>query len=132
MNTGWIRRVVGDPLGRRLVVYSLLISTVLSTIAAGIQLSYSYQRQRDDVSAIFDQIEEALASPLEKALWKFDFSQVDVILDGIFANDAVAKLTLAIPSGQSWTRGDGAGFDLENVYSLVMLIRADRISLLAN
>ncbi len=119
MNASPIRRAFGDSLGRRLVVYSLLISTVLSTIAAGIQLSFSYQRQRDDVSAIFDQIEEALASPLEKALWKFDFGQVDVILDGIFANDAVATLTLNIPSGQSWTRGDGADFDLENVYSLI-------------
>lgn len=119
MNTSWIERAFGDPLGRRLVVYSLLISTVLSTIAAGIQLSYSYQRQRDDVSEIFDQIEEALASPLEKALWKFDFGQVDVILDGIFANDAVATLTLSIPSGKTWKRGEGATFDLEKVYSLV-------------
>ncbi|KMW57185.1 sensory box histidine kinase/response regulator [Candidatus Rhodobacter oscarellae] len=119
MNTNWIKRAFGDPLGRRLVVYSLLISTVLSTIAAGIQLSHSYQRQREDVSAIFDQIEEALASPLEKALWKFDFGQVDVILDGIFANDAVATLTLSIPSGQTWQRGEGARFDLENLYTLI-------------
>ncbi|MEO0861227.1 MAG: ATP-binding protein [Pseudomonadota bacterium] len=119
MNTNWVKRAFGDPLGQRLVVYSLLISTVLSTIAAGIQLNQSYQRQRNDVSAIFDQIEEALASPLEKALWKYDFGQVDVILDGIFANDAVATLTLDIPSGKTWTRGDGADFDLEKVYPLV-------------
>lgn len=119
MNASWFRRAFEDPIGRRLVVYSLLISTVLSTIAAGIQLHHSYQRQRDDVSAIFDQIEKALASPLEKALWKFDFGQVDVILDGIFANDAVATLTLRIPSGKNWTRGEGAAFDLEKVYSLV-------------
>lgn len=119
MNTSLLKFACQDRLGLRLVLASLVISTVLSTIAAGIQLSFSYQRQRDDTSHVFDQIEEALAPPLEKALWKFNLDQVDVILDGIFANDAVATLTLVTPSGHSWERGQGEAFDLKRVYSLI-------------
>lgn len=114
-------RLFADRLGLRLVLASLLISTLLSTVAAGVQLSYSYKRQRHDTSAVFDQIEKALATPLEKALWKYDFEQVEVILDGIFANDAVATLTLTAPSGDHWTRGADAPFDLQQSYSLFHL-----------
>lgn len=119
MRDNLFKRAFGDRLGLRIVLASLLISTALSTIATGIQLSSSYQRHRDDVSKIFDQIEEALASPLEKALWKFDFEQVDLILDGLYANSAVTTLTLEIPSGRSWERGQGESSDLKQVYSLI-------------
>ena len=119
MKAQFVRNALHDRLGIRLVVYSLLISTVLSAFAAGIQLTDSYQRQKDGVADIFQQIEQALTSPLEKALWKFDFGQVDVILDGIYANDAVAKITLESVTGEYWQRGDGEVFDLTQSNSLV-------------
>lgn len=105
-------------LGFRLVVASLLVSTVLSAVAAAIQLYDSYLRQRYEIAAIFDQIEKALTPPLEKALWKFDFEQVDVILDGIVANEAVATLKLTTPSHYTWERGAGSDYDLTQVYEL--------------
>lgn len=118
MNLSVYKRAFSDRLGLRLVLISLLISTCLSALATGFQLYVSYQQQRDDITRVFDQIGRVIVSPLETALWKFDNEQVDVILDGVFSNEAVAVLTLETPNGNRWERGQGEAFDLQQRYEL--------------
>lgn len=101
--SGWLER---NRLGARLVVASLLVSSVLSVFAAGVQLLSSYSRQRDEAIARFELVTIAVLQPLEQALWTFDLSQVDLILDGIMTNSSASYLHLSTPTGHEWVRGD--------------------------
>lgn len=87
---------------------SLLVGSVLSIFSTGIQLAVSYERQRNDATAILDQIETALIDSIEFGLWTFDFDQIDIILDGIARNEAVSYLELTSTTGERWTRGTPA------------------------
>jgi len=108
-----------DPLGFRLVLASVLIGSVLSIFSTGVQLLVSFESQKNEATAVFDQIETALAETLELALWTFDFDQVNIILDGIASNQNVTRLELVTPTGHRWTRGTATEAPLEQVYDLV-------------
>ncbi|MEL6452049.1 MAG: ATP-binding protein [Pseudomonadota bacterium] len=107
-----------DRLGLRLVILSLLVGSVLSVFSTGIQLLTSFERQKQDTTNSLDEIEAALTETLERALWTFDFAQVDIILDGIATNEAVTYLQLVSPTGHSWTRGQTRQSPLKREYSL--------------
>ncbi len=107
-----------NSLGARLVVYSLLIGSVLSVFSTGVQLLLSYQSQRDDATAVLDQIDQALRQTLEFALWTLDFDQIDVILDGVAANEAVSYLELTSVTGDRWERGAAREESPSQIYAL--------------
>ncbi|MGD1926193.1 MAG: ATP-binding protein [Paracoccaceae bacterium] len=92
-------------LGRRLVLYMVLSSALLSGVAAGFQLYFSYDRDRGVALQTFETVESSFTLGLEKAVWEFNFSQVNALLDGIAAKSAVVGVTLTAETGQVWHRG---------------------------
>ena len=98
----WIRR---ELLSYRLVLASLLIGTVLSVFSTGVQLYTSFSRQKADATQELDLLEKALAPSLARALWEFNFSQVEIILEGLVTEPFVGSIQLSSPTGHQWSRG---------------------------
>lgn len=113
------RNLLRDSLGLRLVLISLLIGSILSVFSTGIQLLFSYDRQKSDATAILDQIDVTLGETLELALWTFDFDQINTILDGLATNESVAYVALVSETGEQWTRGNPVHRPMSQQYSLV-------------
>ena len=110
---------IDNRLGFRLVVISLLIGSVLSVFTTAIQLVVSYQRQKGDAVAILDQVEDTLLNSLEFALWTFDFSQVNILLDSLIRDEAVTSLHVSSETGHAFERGTIEQSDQIQVYALV-------------
>ncbi len=92
-------------LGRKIVAMMIAGSAVLSVGATGVQLYLAYERDR---ARVFDElaiIEDSFRDGLESALWTFNFDQVNVLLDGIFAQHDIVYLRLITPTGNAWERG---------------------------
>ena len=89
----------------RLVLASLLIGTVLSVFSTGVQLYTSFSRQKADATQELDLLEKALAPSLARALWEFNFSQVEIILEGLVTEPFVGSIQLSSPTGHQWSRG---------------------------
>ncbi|WP_425041048.1 ATP-binding protein [Primorskyibacter sp. S187A] len=113
-----ILNIFRNSLAIRLVIASLVISSVLSVFSTGVQLFATYQRETNVAIAGLDKVELALAESLEQALWTFDFEQVEIILAGLRSNASVAQLTLTTPTGQSWQLGEGEGSSIVRRYVL--------------
>ncbi|MGC3937281.1 hypothetical protein ACOTTU_05705 [Roseobacter sp. EG26] len=99
---------MGDPLNnrlaKRLLVWVLVCSALLSALATTVQLYANFQRQE---AALFDvkvQIEKGFAQSLSSALWSYDTEQVDLLLDGIFAEADISSLKLS-SDDLVWERG---------------------------
>lgn len=108
-----------DRLGLRLVVVTLLVSTLFSAFAAGVQLYLSYQRQVGTAFQVVDRVSATALDPLQNALWQFDFEQVDIILRGIQADPAVAHVLLNSTTGHVFEYGDEAYNERLNRFDLV-------------
>ncbi|WP_147111034.1 ATP-binding protein [Tateyamaria sp. syn59] len=115
----FVRRALRDRLGLRLVVMTLLVSTVFSAFAAGIQLYLSYQRQVGAAFQIVDRVSATSVDPLQNALWQFDFDQVDIILRGIQSDPAVAHVQLQSTTGHMFEYGDPEYTERRNEFDLV-------------
>jgi len=111
-------RFFTDPLGYRLVLASLLIGSVLSVFSTGTQLLTSFNRQKEEATAVFTQIETVLADTLEQALWTFDFDQVNILLDGIASNEDITHVELISQTGHRWERGAPSEAPVQRVYDL--------------
>lgn len=96
----------GKGLGRRIVTLMILASAALSIIAAAVQLWAEYQRDLGIVLSEFSIVQDSFLSSLENALWQFNFSQVEVLLDGIHAQADVVAVRLEANTGQNWDRGE--------------------------
>ncbi|MEM9341651.1 MAG: ATP-binding protein [Pseudomonadota bacterium] len=98
-------RFWGFGLGRRLVTWMILVSALLSVLAAAAQLWVSYKRDLGSVLSEFTIVEESFLSSLENALWEFNLPQIEVLLDGVLAQIDVVGLTLVSETGETWERG---------------------------
>lgn len=107
-----LKRFTSDHLGLRLVVLSLLISTALSAIAAALQLYGSYQRQRADLIHVVTEIERAFVPTLQAALWRFDQTQVQIILESIATVEGISYVSLSPQIGNQMFSGVQASQDL--------------------
>ncbi|WP_299046282.1 ATP-binding protein [uncultured Tateyamaria sp.] len=115
---GFVRTALRDPLGLRLVVATLLISTLFSAVASSVQLYLSYQRQVGTAFQVVDRVSASALEPLQNALWQFDFEQVDIILRGIQSDPAVAHVMLASTTGHSFEYGDQSYLERETTFEL--------------
>lgn len=95
-------------LGRKIVMLMIAVSALFSVGAAGIQLYLSYERDRARAFSAFDIIETSFRDGLERALWEFNFRQVEALLNGIFTQQDIVYLKLDAETGQSWQRGSAA------------------------
>lgn len=115
---GVVRTALSDRLGLRLVLATLLISTLFSAVASGVQLYLSYQRQVGSALEIVGRVSATSLEPLQNALWQFDFEQVDIILRGIQSDPAVAHVVLNSSTGHRFEYGDPTYLERETVFAL--------------
>lgn len=91
-------------LGRRIVALMLVASAVLSIFASTVQLMAYYQRGVERVRGEFNVVETSFRTGLQNALWEFNFAQVEVLADGIFAQQDISAVTLVATTGQRFER----------------------------
>ncbi|MBY5934104.1 hypothetical protein KUV51_13935 [Tateyamaria omphalii] len=115
----FVRTALKDRLGLRLVLVTLLVSTVFSAFAAGVQLYLSYQRQVGTAFQVVDRVSATSVDPLQNALWQFDFDQVDIILRGIESDPAVAHVELQSTTGHLFEYGDPDYVERRTEFDLV-------------
>lgn len=118
MLQGILHRLLPDRLSLRLVVASLFISSILTVFATAIQVYSSYERQRQDTLAIFDQVQLVIQRSLEQALWEFDFDQIETILDGLYSHQEIAFVSLVSSTGHQWQRGTPGQEPEQGVFAL--------------
>lgn len=99
-------------LGAKIVALMIAASAVLSVGAASVQLYLSYLQDRDRVLNELTIVEESFKDGLETALWQYNFEQVEVLLDGVFASQDIVYLRLQTSIGDGWELGESAGSDL--------------------
>ncbi|WP_299655757.1 HAMP domain-containing sensor histidine kinase [uncultured Tateyamaria sp.] len=121
----FVRTALRDRLGLRLVVVTLLVSTLFSAVAAGVQLYLSYQRQVGTAFQVVDRVSATALEPLQNALWQFDFEQVDIILRGIQSDPAVAHVLLNSSTGHVFEFGDSEYKERKTNFELVHQVDGD-------
>lgn len=92
-------------LAYKLLIGVLVCSTILSALATSVQLYLTFQRQDAVLRDITGEIERGFGQSLSVALWSFDETQVNKILDGIHAQADIAYLKLSADTGRIWERG---------------------------
>ena len=107
-----------DRLSLRLVLASVLIGSILSIFSTGVQLYSSFERQKEDATAELDKLEQALAPSLARALWEFNFDQVEIALDGLITDDTIGFANLTSSTGQVWNRGELTNIATTRTYTL--------------
>ena len=116
----WFTR---QSLGRRIVALMILGNVLLSCVATGIQLFIAYDRGRDEVLDTLSVIENSFQDSLSAALWKFDFQQAEIVIDGIFAKSDLQFLKLESTTGQVWQRGEpDTTADIEHVLPIAFVV----------
>ncbi len=114
-----LNKKIGGRLGLHLVGVMVLISAVLSSIAAGVQLYSNYERERAHVIGSFESIERSFVPSLTAALWEFNFDQAETLLDGIASNVDVAYIEINAASGEQFIRGQAdSKLDEERYFDL--------------
>lgn len=106
-------------LSLRLVVASLIISSVLSVFATGLQLYFSYASQKRDAVAGLQLVEETLADPLSRGLWEFNLEIVQAILEGVVASDFIKAVALDAPTGHAWHLGEPEPGQYQEIFPLI-------------
>lgn len=84
----------------------ILFSALLSLLASGFQLYLSYRTDLSRIMAELDVIETSFLIGLGNALWNFNFDQVEVLVEGIFAQADIVGVDLAADTGQQFLRGE--------------------------
>ncbi len=93
-------------LARRIVAYMILASAALSLLAAAVQLYSSYRSDLERVMTELDVVETSFLSGLENALWQFNAPQVNVLIEGIYAQADIAAVTLTSQTGEVFNLGE--------------------------
>ena len=87
-------------IARRLVVYILIFSSV---VTLGLTLNQLYQEYSYDISRIdarFQQIQETNRAVLEENLWLLNYQSIDLLFDGILRDRDIAYLEITDENGE--------------------------------
>lgn len=76
-------RIFKGRIARRLIIYIVLFSSLITLIATGIQLYHEYHQDINDIDARFSQIEASNLQSIAEAVWVADRTQLRILLDGI-------------------------------------------------
>lgn len=88
----------GSRIGRRLMTYVLVFSTLLTLMISAVQLKFNYDKELDELERRFVQIEKSYLKSLETAVWRLDHEQLDTLLKGILTLRDIAHIEIAIDS----------------------------------
>lgn len=88
----------------RLALATLLVSVLVSIVAAGVQLDLLYRQQIDSANQTMDEIGRTFVPSLAAGLWAVDQARVDLLMDGLARMPGVAYARLD-SEGQRVERG---------------------------
>jgi signal transduction histidine kinase/ActR/RegA family two-component response regulator len=82
---GLIKKIPGwkSRIGRRLIVYILLFSSVITLIGTGLQLYLDFDRDIKSIHTIFKQVESSYLQSIINSLWVSDDELLRIQLEGI-------------------------------------------------
>jgi PAS domain S-box-containing protein len=73
------------PLGKTLIVYIVLFSSIITFGTTGFQLYREYSQSLDVIDANFRQMETSSLPSITSAVWTIDLNQLEILLDGVLA-----------------------------------------------
>lgn len=114
-----LKAIFQSRLSLRLIVASLIISSVLSVFSTAVQLYLSYESQKRDAAAGLLLVRETVTTPLSRGLWEFNQDIVRAILEGIVTSDFIDAVALDTPTGLSWQLGDSSPEQYEETLPLI-------------
>jgi diguanylate cyclase (GGDEF)-like protein/PAS domain S-box-containing protein len=116
--SAWTGR--GNRLGRRLAIYILLFSAVITTILTALQIRTDYTK---DVSAVEDnlmQIEVGMVGSIAESLWNFDAAALKVQLNDMLNISDIVHVALHAPNQEAliFSTKTASSHNIEKTFTL--------------
>lgn len=112
-----------DPLGRRVLAYILVCSTLLAILSTGLQLLLDYRHGVSGIELRLDEIESGYADSLGASLWTMDEQQTAKQLEGIAKLPGVVGVELRDPAEKLLARAGAARAPAANTIKRAIPIR---------
>ncbi|MBE1424290.1 PAS domain S-box-containing protein [Desulfomicrobium macestii] len=96
---------VSGRLGRKLLLWILLGSTVFTVLGTVVQLTFDYRNDREAMLSQLEQIRTSRLSSLTSALWHLDEVQILVQLEGVLEMRDMMYAEVITPEGIRYFRG---------------------------
>lgn len=93
-------------LGRKLLLWILLGSTVVTVLGTMVQLTIDYRKDKEAMLAQLDQIRTSRVSSLTSALWHLDEVQILVQLEGVLELRDMRFAEVITPEGIRFFKGE--------------------------
>lgn len=103
-----LRTDVSGRLGRKLLLWVLLGSTLFTVLGTMVQLTIDYRKDKDEMLSQLEQIRTSRVSSLTSALWHLDEVQILVQLEGVLELRDMRFAEVITPEGIRFFRGERA------------------------
>jgi PAS domain S-box-containing protein len=119
---------VSGRLGRKLLFWVLLGSTLFTVLGTMVQLTIDYRKDKEEMLAQLEQIRTSRVSSLTSALWHLDEMQILVQLEGVMELRDMRFAEVITPEGIRFFKGERGDEDTLMVQKFPLQYRAlDRI-----
>jgi len=99
-----LKRRNARPLGRRITLYTIVFSSVITLIISILQLTNEFTDRQSAVERQLDGIDVLLPS-IAESVWTFNEAQINLALQALTSMPHVQEATIATPEGKVWSRG---------------------------
>jgi len=103
-----LRTDVSGRLGRKLLLWVLLGSTLFTVLGTMVQLTIDYRNDKEEMLSQLEQIRTSRVSSLTSALWHLDEVQILVQLEGVLELRDMRFAEVITPEGIRFFRGERA------------------------
>ena len=118
-------------IGKVLLVWIVLFSSLMTVVLSGIQLYIDYQVELDTIETRLHEIENSYKGSIEASLWNVDVRQLEIQLEGIKRLPDVQSVIIEekqnIGSAIFLQKGNSGGQVIERQYDLIHVDGADTI-----
>ena len=88
-----------NQIGKRMVLYILLFSSIVTLILTAIQLYRDYQYDLSLIDAGFDEIQTTNQQVLEDHIWLLNYQSMNLLLDGMLRHQDIVYLQITDEEG---------------------------------
>jgi diguanylate cyclase (GGDEF)-like protein len=100
-------------IGRRLIVYIIGFSSLITLLISAIQLGLEYRELRDDMESTLDGVRLHVPS-VTRSVWDFDEQKIQLTLDALAQLPNIARVSIATnDEGKHWSAGKPGGSNAE-------------------
>lgn len=92
------------PLGRRIILYTIVFSSVITLIISILQLTNEFTDRQSAVKRQLDSVEILLPS-IAESVWTFNDSQISLALQALTSMPNFETATITTPEGKVWSQG---------------------------